>query len=113
MFAFSERDIVRYAVADEKDFYIRLLKNKDFSDDNPFLRRSLAKVTEDADIIEQELIRCLRYLQSKSPEMIDSWYEIEKEKLSPIWQQNNLEFPSKESLMKQVKVKRQSPRNTT
>jgi hypothetical protein len=30
--------------------------------------------------------------------MIASWYEAEKEKLSPIWQRQNLEFPSLDTL---------------
>ncbi len=94
LFAFSENEVFSYPLAAEKDLFSWLLIDKNFSQDNPFLRRSLAKVTENIDIIRQELTGCINYLKLKSPDMIPSWYKIEKEKLSLIWQRNGLEFPS-------------------
>ena len=93
LFAFSENDVRRYSVKDEKDFFSNLLKDESFSQDNPFLRRSLAKLTEDVHIIEPELIRCIQYLNEHAKKMIPDWYQNEKEKLSPIWEQQNLAFP--------------------
>jgi hypothetical protein len=49
-------------------------------------------------MIERELIQCIKYLEKECPDMIASWYEAEKEKLSPIWQRQNLEFPSLDTL---------------
>ncbi len=98
LFAFSQYDIVCYLIEEEKEFYINLLKDKNLSQDNPFVRYSFAKVTEDIDVILQEIVQCIKYLYSKSPDMIPSWYDTEKERFSDLWKQKNLEFPSEEEL---------------
>jgi hypothetical protein len=98
LFAFSRTKIVYYSLAEEKDFFDKLLKNKRISRKNPFLIYSLSKITTDTGMIERELIQCIKYLEKECPDMIPSWYEAEKEKLSPIWQRQNLEFPSLDTL---------------
>lgn len=99
LFAFSPDVIAPYPVAEEKEFYKDVLRKKDLSYENPFLRYSLAKTTEDIEVIQQELIHCLKYLQSNSPLMIPSWYEIEKNEMSHLWEQNGTEFPTEDDLM--------------
>ncbi len=65
----------------------------------------MAKTTEDIEVIQQELSRCIKYLQSESPNMIPSWYKTEKEKLYTIWQKNNVEFPSEDALRNERPIK--------
>ena len=98
LFAYSQDKVIYYPISEEKEFYSNLLKDKNLSADNPFIRYSFAKVTEDIDVIQQEIVQCIKYLQSKSPDMIPSWYDTEKERFSALWKQNNLEFPSEDKL---------------
>ncbi len=98
LFAYSEDQVVLYSLDKEKEFYRDVLKDDSLSQDNPFLRYSLAKITDDIEVIEAELIRCINYMSTESSGMIQDWYKAEKDKISYLWQQNNIDFPSEESL---------------
>jgi len=97
LFAFSEDFVEKYEIKDEKKFFIKLLKDPDFSSANTFFRLSLAKSTEEISVIIPEIIRCgleLKFTQSESLEFLNSWYEDLKVELTPLWrQQCNRDFP--------------------
>ncbi|NES80990.1 MAG: hypothetical protein F6K10_06055 [Moorea sp. SIO2B7] len=101
LFALSENLVICYSVEEEKEFFQNLLEDKEFSQENPFLRRSLAKLTEDVKTIQQELIHCVQFFNKNTDDaqtMISDWYEDEKEKLESIWNNLGLEFPSENTL---------------
>lgn len=57
LFAKSEYDIDPYEIDNEKNFFSTLLQDKNLLEliDDPFVRLSLAKITENGDLIKEEL----------------------------------------------------------
>jgi|LakMenEpi03Aug12_release.lakeMendotaPanAssembly.Ray.scaffolds.fasta_scaffold348401_1 hypothetical protein len=70
LFAISEEDIKPYDAEKEVSFFTQLLDDKDFFRDEPFVRISLAKGTQDSYLLYHELGSCKLYLQEYNPELL-------------------------------------------
>ena len=116
LFAFSENQIEYYPLQEEKNYFQDLLKNKNSPIEDPFLRLSLAKVTEDTKIILSEIRRCtIHFLENYQDdqddqelleELLVSWYQNQKTEIDYLWKRKNYlrkgkkqKFPS----LKQIK----------
>lgn len=75
LFAFGEWDVRLYPIAREGEVFSEFLNQKNFSGCNPFLRLSLAKVTNDSRLIIRELRSCVLWMHNSAPALLDSWYQ--------------------------------------
>lgn len=74
LFGFGRNDVELYAIDEEGTFFLTLLKRREFSERNPFLRLSLAKATGKPYLTMWEMGSCSRRLQSIAPNIITAWY---------------------------------------
>jgi small subunit ribosomal protein S2 len=79
LFALEEDRILSYPIEREREFFLTLLKNSQFSEDNPFFRLSLAKSSREASAIERELRPCVEELSHRALNYLDAWIEEEKQ----------------------------------
>jgi hypothetical protein len=77
LFAADRNNAQCYRVNDEKNFFLRLLKQQSFSSNNPFLRLSLATVTCDTKLIVRELSSCVAWMRASTPGALDNWYKAQ------------------------------------
>lgn len=70
LFAISEEDIKCYDAKEEASFFTELLEDKKFFRDEPFVRISLAKGTQDSSLLYYELDSCKRYLKKNNRELL-------------------------------------------
>lgn len=82
LFALSEKDVTYYDVDSEAQYFSDLLADPDFSNTNPFLRFSLAKVISQPFVLIDELYNCVAAVRRTSAEeFVDSWYKQQREEL--------------------------------
>jgi hypothetical protein len=81
LFAFSETNIVHYSAEYEDSFFRALLEDLTFSENNPFLRLTIAKPTKDLELIKREIYFCSLKLKSTSIDFAALWYSKELETL--------------------------------
>ncbi len=74
LFAFNEDSVISYAIDNETDYFIQLLQDNSFSKENPFLRLSLAKATNDIHLLIQELGTSLLRIIKLAPRLTETWY---------------------------------------
>ena len=77
LFAISESDIEFYEIKLEKSFFINLLSDDNFSENNPFVRVSLAEATGYNSLLRRELKNYEQYISKKST-WVDFWKEDKK-----------------------------------
>lgn len=74
LFGFNMRKVELYSIDEESQYFVNLLKNANFSEENPFMRLVLAK-TLGLDILAQEIARCGQYLENTNPDFVFHWYK--------------------------------------
>lgn len=79
LFALEEDRILSYSVEREREFFLTLLEDPQFSRDNPFLRLSLAKSSRKASAIARELSSCVYELSRRASHYLDDWIDEEKQ----------------------------------
>jgi hypothetical protein len=75
LYAISESNVDFYETHKEKEFFIQLLEDKNFSKDNPFVRVSLAEETGEQYIFRRELQNYEQYLEKHDPNLLPFWNE--------------------------------------
>ncbi len=75
LFAFDERDVVSYSIANEQTFFASLLNEQRFERADPFLRLALALETGYDDLVGPELIRAVAALVENARPFLASWFE--------------------------------------
>jgi hypothetical protein len=75
LFAKDENNVEFYEVEDETYFFVKLLIDKSFSKDNPFVRVSYAKATGIKDLIDREKENYEQYLKTKSKDREKKFWE--------------------------------------
>jgi hypothetical protein len=81
LFALSETELRFYSARSEKEFFKTLLTEESaLLDCDPFIRLSLAELTEDRDIWSSELLRCDQYIQEHLADSLPIW-EINREEI--------------------------------
>jgi hypothetical protein len=81
LFAFAKNNVVSYRIVDQSEFFINILKDNELSKDNPFLRLSLAELTNNSSQIKKEVILCGQKVLEETPEFYNSWYQQQEEQL--------------------------------
>jgi hypothetical protein len=75
LFAKDENNVEFYEVEDETYFFVKLLIDKSFSKDNPFVRVSYAKSTGIKHLIDREKENYEQYLKTKSKDREKKFWE--------------------------------------
>lgn len=81
LFATDEKRVEAYAVEGEREFFLSLLNNSNFSGENPFLRLTLAEATSELVAITREVTSCVRYLEETAADLVESWYIEQRQSL--------------------------------
>lgn len=89
LFAMSVNDIRFYEVADEAIFFTKILSDKNFSQEDPFVRAHFAEATKNKKIIIKERIICKRYLKEKAEGFLDLLLRKTQEKnIDSLWSEH-------------------------
>jgi hypothetical protein len=72
LFAVSKSDICSYPyqVEAEREFFEKLLKDRNFSREDPFFRISLAEEVGKLDLLKTELYSCAQYIDQNDPDFM-------------------------------------------
>jgi len=86
LFAFDENNIRYYSIQEEAYFFEQLLQEPIIKQQDPFFRLSLAKGSKVRDLINKEIVSCLKELNSEpdadAAVFVTSWYEAQRKATS-------------------------------